>query len=79
MDASDALYRWQMAVALNKVGIDASAGDMDSQLLLERVSLEVGRQQRLNAINRHVQEHNYPDTLRGRTEAMQDLWGESTD
>ncbi|NEZ55468.1 hypothetical protein [Adonisia turfae] len=73
--ASDDLYQHQLRIALNKIAIDASVGDFNSKLLLERLSQERIRQHRLSAIKRHVQANGYPDTLRGRTEAMNDLFG----
>ena len=75
MSTSDDLYQQQIRAALNKVVLDARAGDLDSQLLLERLSQEQTRQLRLSAIRSHAQANGYPDTLRGRTEAMNDLFG----
>ena len=75
MSASDDLYQQQLRAALNKVALDAGSGDLDSQLLLERLSQEQTRQLRLSAIRAHAQVNGYPDTLRGRTEAMNDLFG----
>ncbi|NEZ63025.1 hypothetical protein D0962_09560 [Leptolyngbyaceae cyanobacterium CCMR0082] len=75
MTASDDLYQHQLRTALNKIAIDVSVGDFNSKLLLERLSQEQTRQLRLTAIRNHVQANGYPDTLRGRTEAMHDLLG----
>lgn len=75
MTASDDLYQHQLRTALNKIATDASAGDLNSSLLLERLSQERIRQLRLSDIRHHAQANGYPDTLRGRTEAMHDLFG----
>lgn len=71
MNPSDDMYQRQIRATVGKVSADAVAGDLNSRLLGERLSLEHARQQRLSAIQGYATAHNYPNTLRGRTEAME--------
>ncbi|MEO1390256.1 MAG: hypothetical protein AAFV85_23225 [Cyanobacteria bacterium J06634_6] len=66
------LYALQMRRALKRVISDAAI-DTDSKLLLETLSLEVGRQQRLVRVQEKRAGLELPDTLQGRTEALEKL------
>lgn len=82
MTPSDDIYQRQIRSAFSKVTADAAAGDLDSRLLNERLSLEQTRQDRLSSIQDYSAQNGYPDTLRGRTEAMNvmdqdEVWAEA--
>ena len=66
------LYALQMQRVLERVAADAAV-DTESDLLLESLSLEIGRQERLARVQAKREELGLPDTLRGRTEALERL------
>ena len=66
------LYALQMQRTLERVTTDAAV-DTDSKLLQESLSLEIGRQERLARVQAKREELGLPDTLKGRTEALERL------
>ncbi len=66
-------YSIALTNAVRRVSLDVAAGDSDSKLLQESLSLEIGRQERLTKIKDKRVQLELPDTLEGRTKALENL------